>query len=415
MLPLDLHPQPNSTHSRKGAASGGAAAPSFFGAPGFGRQVATHFLPAADLHGHRPAVPTRARPSSARPRGPLSARTVHPALRPLLTSARPLGPPPPARSQFEASLGALPPGAPARPLSCGTFRPEPATRPFDGSFAATPRSRDRFARQTPSEPRARLPPPSLAPGVVHRLSGRCALALCLPGAPRPPPPSSRRSARARPALLGPCYKTGRGHPPTTPQHQHHHHQQLRSLPTQTFLLLPVASSSLLLLLLLPLCCSQAPRAPPVSRLFTPLSRVFSPFPRGTSSLSAHPCLLPSMGRPTVRRALPRAATPPCGRMLLTIAALPGTGPSPSLARRPARSPAARCTRLRFAPGPSPFARRYSGNPCSFLLLRVLICLSPAGPPTRPCVPARCRPLCAPFRVRRAVPRPDGPGQNNCRN
>ncbi|KAI5170080.1 hypothetical protein NEIRO02_2767, partial [Nematocida sp. AWRm79] len=37
---------------------------------------------------------------------------------------------------------------------------------------------------------------------------------------------------------------------------------------------------------------------------------------------------------------------------------------------------------RFAAGSFPFARRYSGNPCSFLFLRVLICLSSAGLLTR---------------------------------
>ncbi|KAI5181725.1 hypothetical protein NEOKW01_1889, partial [Nematocida sp. AWRm80] len=52
--------------------SRGVSAPSIFGAPGFGRYVATHFFPDADLHGHRPAVLTRARPSWLSPaRGPL--------------------------------------------------------------------------------------------------------------------------------------------------------------------------------------------------------------------------------------------------------------------------------------------------------------------------------------------------------
>ncbi|KAI5159699.1 hypothetical protein NEPAR05_2515, partial [Nematocida parisii] len=75
---------------------------------------------------------------------------------------------------------ALPRATPAGRLSCGTFRGEPATRPFDWSFAATPTSRDRFARQAPSELLPGLPPPSLAAGVVHRLSGRCARTLPAP-------------------------------------------------------------------------------------------------------------------------------------------------------------------------------------------------------------------------------------------
>jgi len=43
------------------------ALPSIFARRGFGRYVATRFLAAADLHGHRPAVPTRARASCPRP------------------------------------------------------------------------------------------------------------------------------------------------------------------------------------------------------------------------------------------------------------------------------------------------------------------------------------------------------------
>lgn len=65
---------------------------------------------------------------------------------------------------------------PAPRLSCGTFRREPATRQFDGSFAAAPTCQDRFARQAPSELRPGLPPASLAAGAVHCLSGRAARA-----------------------------------------------------------------------------------------------------------------------------------------------------------------------------------------------------------------------------------------------
>lgn len=48
------------------AASGASccrSAPSIFGAPRFGRYVVTRFLADADLHGHRPAVPTAPAPS----------------------------------------------------------------------------------------------------------------------------------------------------------------------------------------------------------------------------------------------------------------------------------------------------------------------------------------------------------------
>ncbi|KAI5168175.1 hypothetical protein NEIRO02_2447, partial [Nematocida sp. AWRm79] len=102
---------------------------------------------------------------------------------------------------------ALPRAARARRLSCGTFRREPATRRFDGSFAATPRSQDRFARQAPLELLPGLPPASLAPGVVHRLSGRCARTLFCLRARRAR--AFRASPRPRAALLGPCFKTGR--------------------------------------------------------------------------------------------------------------------------------------------------------------------------------------------------------------
>ena len=51
-------------------ASRHGSAPSIFGAPRFGRYVATRFLADADLHGHRPAVPTAPAPSLS---GPCSA------------------------------------------------------------------------------------------------------------------------------------------------------------------------------------------------------------------------------------------------------------------------------------------------------------------------------------------------------
>ena len=108
------------------------------------------------------------------------------------------------------SSSALPRAPPARPLSCGTFRPEPATRQFDGSFAATPSSRDRFARQAPSEPLPGLPPPSLSPGVVHRLSGQVSGVIYLSLQLRTPtrPKYYILATHSINLLLGPCYKTG---------------------------------------------------------------------------------------------------------------------------------------------------------------------------------------------------------------
>lgn len=179
-------------------ASGGPAAPSFFGARGFGRYVATHFFPGADLHGHRPAVLTRPRPSAlCAPAAPyLCARFGPPCARCLPAHAHSARRRPRVRSSRRPSA-ALPRAARARRLSCGTFRREPATRQFDGSFAATPRSQDRFARQAPLELLPGLPPPSLAPGVVHRLSGRCART---PRARRAAPSALRR-ARAQRSLV----------------------------------------------------------------------------------------------------------------------------------------------------------------------------------------------------------------------
>lgn len=87
---------------------------------------------------------------------------------------------------------ALPDRAAGRPLSCGTFRGEPATRRFDWSFAPTPRSCHRVARQNGSGPPPGLPPASPSPGIVHRLSGRMRAAPATPrvslrSAPRAPP------------------------------------------------------------------------------------------------------------------------------------------------------------------------------------------------------------------------------------
>jgi len=57
------------------------------------------------------------------------------------------------------------------PLSCETFRGEPATRQFDWSFAPTPRSHDRFERQNRFVPPPAFPQASHCPGIAHCLSG----------------------------------------------------------------------------------------------------------------------------------------------------------------------------------------------------------------------------------------------------
>ena len=55
-------------HALRRGPRAGRSAPSIFGAPRFGRYVATRFLADADLHGHRPAVRTAAAPSLSVPR-----------------------------------------------------------------------------------------------------------------------------------------------------------------------------------------------------------------------------------------------------------------------------------------------------------------------------------------------------------
>jgi len=148
-------------------------------------------------------------------------------------------------------------------------------------------------------------------------------------------PSCRRSARAHAALLGPCYKTGR---------------------------------------------AQARAARASRRLFRAFSlRSRASFLLSLAVLLRYRSVLVFSLRwfaPPVHRAVPRTATlPETGRR---------TGLAPSSARlsRLFRLPGPRAHSGRFAAGAFPFARCYSGNPCSFFLLRVVICLSSAGVLTR---------------------------------
>lgn len=57
------------------------------------------------------------------------------------------------------------------PLSCETFRREPATRQLVWSFAPTPTSRQRVEHQYSSGPPPAFPPASACAGVVRCLSG----------------------------------------------------------------------------------------------------------------------------------------------------------------------------------------------------------------------------------------------------
>lgn len=110
--------------------------PSILARPKFDRYVATRFLAAADLHGHRPTVPTwprallRAVRSVAYP-APASLLLAHRAYHSVPTgraqtcrycSTRHI------RSLLTASTSSLLHPPVPRPLSCETFRLEPATR-----------------------------------------------------------------------------------------------------------------------------------------------------------------------------------------------------------------------------------------------------------------------------------------------
>jgi len=68
------------------------------------------------------------------------------------------------------------------PLSCETFRREPATRRFVWSFAPMPTSHHRVEHQNGSGPPPVFPPASASAGIVHRLSGSTAMTYRSPPA-----------------------------------------------------------------------------------------------------------------------------------------------------------------------------------------------------------------------------------------
>jgi hypothetical protein len=125
------------------------------------------------------------------------------------------------------------------PLSCETFRREPATRQFVWSFAPMPMSCHRVEHQNGSGRPPAFPRGSASTGIVHCLSGPTT-----PTPRSPAAPSKNCSPRRRGGLLGPCFNTG-----------------------------------------------PSPRATPLYFHFSPPNGAFSHFPRGTSSLSASPMYL----------------------------------------------------------------------------------------------------------------------------
>lgn len=90
----------------------------------------------------------------------------------------------PTRSEFVGSPTSSLPHLPARaPLSCETFRREPATRRFVWSFAPMPMSCHRVEHQNGSDPPPVFLRASVSTGIVHRLSGPTAATLRSPTAP----------------------------------------------------------------------------------------------------------------------------------------------------------------------------------------------------------------------------------------
>lgn len=89
------------------------------------------------------------------------------------------------------------------PLSCETFRREPATRQFVWSFAPIPISCHRVEHQNSSDPPPVFLLASITTDIVHCLSGPTATT-----SGSPPAPALVHSPRCCGSLLGPCYNTG---------------------------------------------------------------------------------------------------------------------------------------------------------------------------------------------------------------
>ena len=122
-------------------------------------------------------------------------------------------------------------------------------------------------------------------------------------------------------------------------------------------------------------------------LSIPYSGCFSPFPHGTSPLSVSREYLALAGGPA--RFPQDSSCPAVLRYRHEIKSLTCTGLSPSTVRLSNRLPLRNlisCVPTLQPPhgrnhtglGYSPFARRYLGNHCCFLLLRVLRCVSSPG-------------------------------------
>lgn len=140
------------------------------------------------------------------------------------------------RSLLAAPASSLPHSPTSAPLSCETFRPEPATRRFVWSFAPMPMSRHRVEHQNGSGPPPVFPPDSPSTGIVHRLSGPTSSTHRSPTAP-----ALKHSPRAAGGLLGPCFNTGPS--PRRPPHFHSFtaNRRLFILPSRYFFAIGLTS------------------------------------------------------------------------------------------------------------------------------------------------------------------------------
>ena len=269
----------------------------------------------------------------------------------MLTTGRPLARArhacPEARTHVRSLLApptsSLPHGPARAPLSCETFRWEPATRRLVWSFAAMPMSCQRVAHQHGSGPLPAFPRASAGTGIVRRLSGPTAATVRVSTAP-----ALLRSPRRRGGLPGPCFNTG-PRPRRLLYFRFSSPTGLFRVPSRYFFAIGPA-------LYLALGASATR-----SRCTTKQRYSYPARARGY-----HP----------LRRRIPAA-----------------------LSRAPQRVSA-------YHWGCSLFARRYYGNPCLFLLLPLMICLSPGRTRAR-CARFGTRPLPAAFRVHA---RPSSPGE-----
>ena len=117
-------------------------------------------------------------------------------------------------------------------------------------------------------------------------------------------------------------------------------------------------------------------------------KCFSSFPHGTCSLSVsrqylaldgiyHPLRAAFPNNSTRRSRGAKSRRAPYGALTLPGAMFQWTWARPTQTTKPSNYNSRRISNLSFCR----FTRRYWGNPCWFLFLRLLICLSSAGSPT----------------------------------